>query len=344
MTSGFLVSPRWDGAFILGPPLLCAALSLAIPPGVEGGFAAWLLLVVAIDVAHVWSTLYRTWLDPVERSSRQTLLIATPLVAAAGCISLSVAAPTWFWTALAYLAVFHFLRQPIGFAALYRLRAGLPPRDAEARLERVALTALMLGPVIWWHSRLPRPFAWFTADDFLVGLPAPVGDAALAVAAALGIAWAAARWRSRRRNPGGDLWVLGTAATWWIGIVFARSDLAFTLTNVVAHGIPYLALVGWVGGRRWATVPPGPARAAWFSGPGWLAFAIVPLVFAIGEEWLWEGLVWGENALSSTSLRLAIGFLAVPQVTHYLLDGFLWKLGPSNPTLQAAVSGARGTG
>ena len=36
--------------------------------------------------------------------------------------------------------------------------------------------------------------------------------------------------------------VIGTAASWYIGIVAATGDLVFTMTNVVAHGIPYLAL------------------------------------------------------------------------------------------------------
>jgi hypothetical protein len=29
--------------------------------------------------------------------------------------------------------------------------------------------------------------------------------------------------------------------------------------------------------------------------------------------------------------------LAVPQVTHYLLDGFVWRMGPANPELRALL-------
>ena len=37
--------------------------------------------------------------------------------------------------------------------------------------------------------------------------------------------------------------MVGTALAWGGGIVWGRSDLAFTLSNVVAHGLPYVALV-----------------------------------------------------------------------------------------------------
>jgi len=35
----------------------------------------------------------------------------------------------------------------------------------------------------------------------------------------------------------------------------------------------------------------------------------------------------------------AVPLLATPQVTHYLLDGFIWKLGPTNPGLRPLLEG-----
>jgi putative autoinducer-2 (AI-2) aldolase len=50
------------------------------------------------------------------------------------------------------------------------------------------------------------------------------------------------RARSHGLHAGKLLLLASTWATWFFGIVVAKSDLAFTVTNVVAHGVPYLAL------------------------------------------------------------------------------------------------------
>ena len=49
-------------------------------------------------------------------------------------------------------------------------------------------------------------------------------------------------------SPGKSLVVATTWLSWWVGIVVFDSDYAFTVTNVLIHGVPYLALV-WRYGR-----------------------------------------------------------------------------------------------
>jgi hypothetical protein len=55
------------------------------------------------------------------------------------------------------------------------------------------------------------------------------------------------------------------------------------------------------------------------------------------EEGLWDGLVWREHGTvfgwfahlptvgSSALLRWVVPLLALPQATHYVLDGFIWR-------------------
>ena len=54
-------------------------------------------------------------------------------------------------------------------------------------------------------------------------------------------------YRKNRSNVsiGKILWVLMTAANWYLGIVFFNSDLVFSISNVVAHGVSYLVLINW---------------------------------------------------------------------------------------------------
>ena len=54
------------------------------------------------------------------------------------------------------------------------------------------------------------------------------------------------------------------------------------------------------------------------------------LGLALMEEALWELAVWGEHfsdefLLDATWLWLVVPLLALPQLTHYVLDGFIWR-------------------
>lgn len=329
---GWIVSPRYDLAFFLAPAVGTALVALALPEGAGLGLWGWLGLVVGIDVAHTWTTLYRSYLDPVTREERPGLLWGVPIGAFAGAATVHAVAPRWFWTAMAYVAVWHFVRQQQGFAALYRARAGVGRATWEARVEHWTVAALCLWPLLWWHAHLPRAFAWFTPTDFLVGLPPAVLAPAGAVTVALLAAWVGLRVRSGRARPGGDAWVAATGLTWFAGIVWTDGDAAFTVANVVAHGVPYAALVHHASRRQWAEGR-GALAPGWFAPTAVAAFVALPVGLALAEEVAWDALVWREHLFDGSPLpawvgALAVPALATPQLTHYLLDGFLWKLPP----------------
>ena len=73
-----------DTTFILAPAVIATLVALAIAGAghaqAEVSVGAWAVLVIGIDVAHVYSTLYRTYLDPTERRELSGWLIATPLL------------------------------------------------------------------------------------------------------------------------------------------------------------------------------------------------------------------------------------------------------------------------
>lgn len=340
MSRGWLVSPAFDLALMVGPALASVALALVLPtaPLPLLGYVAF---VLCIDVAHVYASLYRTYLDREELARHPLRYGGLPLAVWAGCTALYGASATGFWTVLAYLAVFHFVRQQVGVAALYRVAEGLPTRDPAARVERAALYAVTGFPVLWWHAHLPRTFDWFLPGDFLVGLPVwTLWPAGLATAGVL-LAHTFLRVRSRQPAPGRDLWLFTTAAAWFSGIVLTDGDLAFTATNVVLHGVPYLALVGLVAHRSWVRTGRGPAFPAWFTPRGALLFFAPLLALAIAEEGLWDGLVWhdapalfGDWPERPGWTRWVVPLLSVPQVTHYLLDGWIWRMGTANPGLR----------
>jgi hypothetical protein len=352
----WLRSARWDLAWFVLPGLLAALLVLGLRAlgVIEGPHDelppwAWLVAIVAIDVAHVWATLYRVYLDQEELARRPLLYTWLPLVVWLGGVVLYAAGDVVFWRVLAYVAVFHFVRQQEGFVKLYRRKAG---ETDDPRWDRAAVWVMTLYPLVHWHAHLPRAFQWFRNRDFV---PLPLERflplASLLYWTFLAVYVLRAVLGRGPRNPGKWGVLLATWACWYVGIVPFDSDLAFTITNVVLHGVPYLGLVFLVSERKQASEAPffpGSVASRLFArGLLGLALALLlVLALAYGEEFLWDGLVWHQHeTLFGTFARLDVGpllalvvpLLSVPQVTHYLLDGVIWKLDGSNPGLGARL-------
>lgn len=345
-------SPAFDGALILGPAVVSVLAVLLLPQlQIERTPPwGWLLFVVGVDVAHVWSSLYRTYLDPEEFARRRQRYLVTPLICfGAGVVVYSVGSLV-FWRALAYLAVVHFVRQQYGFVMVYRHRAG-ERGGADAVLDKAAIYAAMVYPLAYWHATPGRAYSWFVAGDFVTlprwsaGLAGPLYGAVLLVFA---LRQAQRALRGEAPSWGKLGIVASTAATWYIGIVAFNSDFAFTVTNVMAHGIPYMALVWLYGRRKWA------AERSWRAAvhrPALAgAFVGLALLLAYLEEGAWDVLVWREHgpffgnvqlasALPDVLLTLVVPALILPQATHYVLDAWIWKFDGSNPGLRAYLFG-----
>jgi hypothetical protein len=330
-----------DTSFILGPALIASLIAFMIMmtghARAEVSLGAWALLVIGIDVAHVYSTLYRTYLDPIERRELSGWLVATPV----GTWVVGVLFYTWsaalFWSVLAYTAVFHFVRQQYGFLMLYGRSERSLPRWCR-QIDQLAIYGATLFPLLYWHTHLPRPFVWFMDGDF-VALPVWLWRFALPLYVTLWIAYVAKElWllhRTGQANLPRNVLVLGTAISWYVGIVWASGDLVFTLTNVVAHGIPYIALT-CIFARRRDQRRQSPRSLFVLR---WLPLALSLLVaLAFVEEGLWDGLIWREHSVlfpgfsslphleGVTVLSLVVPLLSVPQMTHYVIDGVIWRL------------------
>jgi hypothetical protein len=110
----WLVSARWDVAVFGGSALLAFGLLLfgRLTGALDGAVPAWtwIATVVFVDVAHVWATAYRVYLDPDEMRRRPALYLGLPLAAYMIGVGLySVGSASLFWRVLAYVAVFHFM-------------------------------------------------------------------------------------------------------------------------------------------------------------------------------------------------------------------------------------------
>ena len=355
--SCWLVSPRFDIGFFVAPGILSVLILFLSPDelvyGTDLPVWGWVLLVVLIDVSHVYASLYRTYFDSEEFRRRRGLYLSVPLAVFLGGVILYSIDGLFFWRVLAYTAVLHFIRQQYGFMALYKYRSG--ERDKwELHLDRWLIYMTMLYPLAYWHTHLPRKFVWFIEGDFF---SAPVVEVVhwmgwiyllLMTTYLLKEVWFT--WSGRPLNPGKHLVMITTALVWYIGIVQYNSDYSFTVTNVVIHGVPYMALVWLYCRRKWM----GQAGHSWLhtiSRPTWvMGFVGILCILAFVEEGIWDLLVWGDHPMifggidgawidGSELLAIIVPLLVLPQATHYILDAFIWKLNASNPDLKAYLFG-----
>ena len=348
----WLISKRTDLLVFLLPVWACWFVFLLLPDSiiqVETPVWVWVVFVVGIDVSHVWSTLFRTYMDREEFQHHKRLLLITPPICFLAAFLISSVSFEFFWRCLAYVAVYHFIKQQYGFMRIYKAKA----KDFRKKVfnDNFIIYLSMLYPVLYWHLNLDRNFSWFVENDFV---QLQLSGRLLALANVSGNTlyflllggWLLEEFFRREEIAIGKvLWVLTTAGNWFIGIVYFNSDLVFTVTNVIAHGIPYMALVIFYQTEKETTYQKS-FRALKYG----ITVVVAVFILAFSEEYLWDLFVYREHAGFFSSLidypikefsfgwqHIALALLSVPQTTHYILDGFIWKNNASNPHLKTIL-------
>ncbi len=343
-------SLKLDSTFILLPPFITLLLVAFLPDEYKSGDAmparAWVGLVLRIDVAHVYSTLYRTYFDKDMQQQHRSLLINIPLLAFIGGVLLYTISAMAFWRIMAYIAVFHFIRQQYGFVRLYGRKENTPRYSRI--IDGIAIYAATVYPILYWHLSGQRNFDWFVQGDFYYFRSDILLYAGTVVYITAGIVYLVKEtvysYKSRTFNLPKNMIVAGTWLSWYFGIVHFNGDIAFTALNVISHGIPYMALI-WVYGKRKTDKQPQQAGSFLrmvFSSYGVVLFLLLIFALSYLEEGIWDALVWNDHRQifgafyfmpqikSSTLLAIIVPLLTLPQLTHYIIDGFIWKVRSSS--------------
>lgn len=357
----WLKNASFDLTFILLPSIfsVLVAFLFADVLGHTTGIPlwAWVVFVLGIDVSHVYSTLFRTYFNSNEFKENKVILTLIPLATWLIGVALYSVESILFWRVLTYVAVFHFVRQQYGFLRLYI-------RDKQASkadrwLSSWTIYLATLYPILYWHCHQPRNFHWFIEGDFVVGLPPIISDVAGFIYLAILFLYVANEILKRKAiNLPKNIIVFGTAISWYVGIVHFNGDMIFTITNVVSHGIPYMALV-WLYGERQKDRADAPLILGRFSYELFFSRLSAPLFFAalflfgFLEEGLWAGFVWREHlevfgflrylpeVTTKDTLSWLVPLLTLPQATHYVLDGFIWKIKDSEANWQKVLFAGR---
>lgn len=341
----------WLLCFLLPDTVLKEDLSLGL----------WVVFVLGIDVTHVWSTLWRTYLSPDDRKHHKRLLLIAPIASLLLVSSISMVSELLFWSILAYFAIFHFMKQQVGFMKIYQRKSGIPEVSRLLTHERLIYFSMIM-PVLYWHLMPNSAFKWFDGSSFITHYFG--WDLSIKTLEHIRVGFEIIYWGviilwirliftttqfNLRTVLPMLLWLLSTGINWYLGIVYFNSDVAFSITNIVAHGIPYLVLILWY---RWRKLQLSPKQIS-IKAPALISICLSSiLLLALCEEYLWDNAVNLENNLfflpeihdmihSPTWRAIAIGVLSVPQVAHYIIDGYIWKSNSKNPLLKPIIFGSK---
>lgn len=344
--SNWVKSALFDSAFILFPPFICLLLIFIFPHFFKNDENdnewIWFFLVVCVDVGHVYSTIYRTYLDKQIVEKNKMLFYLSPILLYVVGVILHSINPLLFWRVMTYFAVFHFIRQQYGFMRLYA--RGEDNGVFSRVIDTVIIYAATIYPIIYWHLQGKQAFNWFVDNDFLYfNFPAAIPFVQWFYLFLLAIYSGKEIWflcKNKTINLPKNILIVGTIVSWYMGIVYFKGDLTFTLLNVVCHGIPYYALVWAFGNKQNNTLQKTVLWVNFFFSPRNILFFLGFLfLLSYTEELFWDGFVWKEHgSIFPTStflpdvsdkknlLSLLVPLLALPQILHYFIDGFIWKI------------------
>jgi len=334
MKQPWIYNRKLDTLFILSPPFLVLLTVLFFQkylPALQDhySFYTWLFLIVFVDVAHVYSTLFKTYFVKSEFKRRKGIYLGIPVISLIIGILLYQLGSLIFWSSLAFVAVFHFIRQQYGFMRLY---SRFEAKGFSKTVDTLAIYSATVFPMIYW-TQTPRKFDWFISGEFswipqipyLMELSQVVYYSILAIYI---FKTSIHFLQIKQFNVPKNLIISGTFLSWYFGIIYFNNDLIFTFLNVISHGIPYIALI-YLNEIKGKSVSQDKGRFAFQTGFGLVFFILIIIGFAFFEELSWEKLVWKEHFDSGISADnwhfVLVPLLTVPQLTHYLLDGFIWK-------------------
>lgn len=378
MAEAWALSRRFDTLGFVMPifvAFLLVPLTRSVPDS-EVPLIYYVPLVMMVDVAHVYGTLLRTVFDSEATAANFSIFVKAPVfLFIITFLIIVIGGEELAWTLLAYFAIFHFMKQPFGILCLFKARMG----DFDPSQHRIDYWTCMTGalcPVLLDHCRLratvcDRDFClplvraddeymkWFNnGEKYLFRLPAAARSPIWVIYAVVPLLWLANICRRRfhgcRFNPG-KVWImLVQYVSWYVGVVGKHEVRALAFVNLF-HGVSSMVLVYVVVQRRYATLrAKRPESMCWrdrlcetlVSSP-WV-YIIFMVVLGVLEDGAWEVFFY-QRYLPDMGYRLpkidgleralVMALFMQPQLIHYFLDAYIWRMVPRNPGLREAILG-----
>lgn len=315
-----LFGPRLDLWLFIGPLFLALALALLGALGLNLNFALFVLLLPSFDFAHIFAVfpavLSRLNHRPEFRRNFAFLALAVFILV----LAVYLTSESLFTSILAYLALFHILRQQVGWVMIARAKAKDPtPRS----LDLLQIYSLMFFPVIWWHSGLSTVSKkYFVPGDLALSFPEQVGWLALTVFILVQAYYWFSYLRKPVRNQAKHLVLASTFIWFFFGLVLPGNSDFFWVSLILIHGLAYIYYVS-----RMAPTPWNPLQKISVTARLKYFFAFLLLT----------GICWSTlhfTLYSQSEWKQVLAPLVwTPLLLHYVFDGVIWRKGFFDPRI-----------
>jgi len=314
-----LEKPSKDFTWILFPGF-AAALYFMIAEANTGFYDVMAFIVMGlIDSGHVYSTLWRTYFHREERIS-SSIYIWTPLI-------IFVIGFCWFHFQIPYLysfifyaTAYHHIRQFYGVTKWYEKLDG-----SFTKWSGRFLYILSLTPAIAAHFRSDLVIEFYTSKDLLMNPNPEVFKWIVWLNIFLILAYVVYEYNNYRTGQfklNRCLSVVAPVVLYTTVFYVGTDGFQILLPLMVAHGIPYYAMLG-VGLTR--------TRPKVF--PSYMSVIKAVLITTVlfgGFEFYFEREIieFDDKYLYVTPKvweSLLLGLYVIPMMCHYTLDAFIWK-------------------
>lgn len=286
--------------------------------GTKDSTMVFFALLAFLDAGHLFSTVFKSYLDERIRREKRFLLYVTPLLIYILLIAL------YHWLGMrtvlilfGYYNVYHIMRQQYGWVNISSKKAN-ENNKIDYWLDKVTIYSMVLVPLIWIHFTLP-------ANDKQFEVPKSKLAANLAIIAflAIFITYFIRQWYKAYKqmpiNFSKIFQVIISFLTWGSVIVF-QSPLLLAVP-VLLHNIPYLGIV-------FKTSPKEGNRLS-----GLLAYRYSILLFALFVAAAGVTYAKTNNFIKSVRLDHIAGIpkeyflcaLLLFPIMHFVIDGVIWK-------------------
>ena len=314
-----LDSRNRDLLWILTPGFLALLVCGVLTNFPAGYLIAALLVAGLIDCGHLLVTGWRTFLHSQDRKKRQGFIIAFLAIFMVTFFALRSSVP-YFLTSIAYVAIFHHLRQYHGIIRWYqKINQRFCPHSV-----RFMYAMTILAMVV--DQTGPGAFLSLGYHGRLVGLQNPTANtfalALYGLTVAAYVVFEIRLWSRGIREPNRILAVISPSLLCGI-CLFAFDSLQMTLFPIlVAHAVPYFPL-SHIALKRTQTRPFGSGnRAAYLLA----ATALAGLAMFSGTYTFVTEVTqnYGEANVSSLA-TLIVSVLVTFQLSHYIFDSVIWR-------------------